>query len=122
MKLLIVDDHAGVRDMIRQSFAATAQVKECASGEEAVRVAGEFRPDCITMDIRLPGISGMEALRAIIAAGSCGRIVMVSAYDQPELRQAAADAGAAAYVCKDNLAELPLLFAADSGSRSGQAS
>jgi CheY-like chemotaxis protein len=114
MKVLIVDDHAGVRDMIRRSFTTAAhQVMECGSGEDAVILAGEFRPDCITMDIRLPGMSGLKAARMILAAGSCRRIVVVSTYDQPELRKAVFEAGAAAFVDKANLAELHSLLAID---------
>ncbi len=118
MKLLIVDDHAGMRDMIRRSFTTPAhQVMECGTGEDAVILAGQFRPDCITMDFRLPGMSGLTAARAILAAGSCRRIIVVSAYDHPDLRKAALEAGASAFVDKDNLGALRLLLAID---RSGK--
>ena len=69
MKLMIVDDHAGVRNMIRQFLAAPGDsFVECATGEAAVQAARDFRPDYVTMDVRLPDLSGLEAARAIRAA------------------------------------------------------
>jgi DNA-binding NarL/FixJ family response regulator len=107
MKLLIVDDHAGVRTMIRQLAALPdGAVRECATGEEAVRLARDFAPDVVTMDVRLPGLGGFAATCAICTDHPTAKVVIVSAYDQPELRLAARAAGASAYVVKDNLNEL----------------
>lgn len=119
MKLLIVDDHAGVRAMIRQLAALPAEaVRECACGEEAIRVAREFAPDVVTMDIRLPGLGGFAVTRVIRAVHPATRVVMVSSYDQPELRQAAHLAGAASYVVKDNLGQLrPILAPHEAASQ-----
>ena len=66
MRLMIVDDHAGVRQLIRQ-LVATAQdtICECASGDEAIRMAPGFQPDAVTMDVRMPGSCGLKATRAI---------------------------------------------------------
>ena len=111
MKLMIVDDHAGVRNIIRQLLnAPDANFIECATGEEAVRVARDFQPDFVTMDVRLPGVGGLEAARAIRAFHPSCRIVIVSSYDQPVLRQIAGELGAIAYVLKDNLSELRSLL------------
>jgi DNA-binding NarL/FixJ family response regulator len=106
MNLMIVDDHAGMRQMIRQIAGAPAAVCECADGQEALARAGAFAPDFVTMDLRLPGISGLEATRAIVAAHPNARVVIVSTYDNAELRRAAAEAGASGFVAKDNLEEL----------------
>src|SRR5712691_8809636 len=66
MKVMIVDDHAGVRNMIRQLLAGHGDsFVECATGEQAVLAARNFKPDYVTMDIRLPDLSGLEAARAI---------------------------------------------------------
>lgn len=112
MKFMIVDDHPGVRDLVRQLVASPEdQVRECASGDEAVRIADEFKPDCVTMDVRMPGIDGIAATRAIRRRHPAARIVIVSTFDQAEFRQAARDAGAIAYVRKENLADLRTLFA-----------
>jgi CheY-like chemotaxis protein len=107
MKVMIVDDHAGVRNMIRQLLAGPGdRFVECATGEEAVLAAGDFKPDYVTMDIRLPDLSGLEAARAIRVVHPSSRLIMVTSYDQSFLRQTASELGAIAYVLKDNLAEL----------------
>ncbi len=107
MRLMIVDDHAGVRAMIRQLVAApNDEICECASGDEAVRVAGSFRPDAVAMDVRMPGMCGFDAVRAIRAAHPEARVVMVTSHDEPFLRQAAQEAGAAAFFAKDHRAGL----------------
>lgn len=112
MKLLIVDDHPGVRAMIRQ-LAAPQQpdVRECASGEAAIELVQTFQPDIVTMDVRLPGLGGLEAARAIATAWPAAQMIIVSAYDQPALRQAALHAGAVEFIPKDNLERLPPVFA-----------
>lgn len=110
MKLMIVDDHEGVRRLIRLLLVAPGDSAiECSSADEAVRAADDFRPDCITMDVRMPGLCSFEAIRAILEkqAGVC--VIMVTSYDKADLRKAALDAGAAGYVVKDDLAVLPCI-------------
>src|SRR6185369_293901 len=86
-------------------------VLECSSGDEAVRLAGEFRPDFVTMDVHMPGLSGLEAARAIRAAHFDVRIVMVTYDDQPDLRRAATECGAIGLVLKEKLDQVrPLLL------------
>jgi CheY-like chemotaxis protein len=111
MKLLIVDDHPGMRELIRQLAALPAgAVRECADGREAVEVAREFRPDLVTMDLRLPELGGIEATRALRAVCPAASVIIVTTYDQPAMREAATTAGATHFVAKDNLAELrPML-------------
>jgi DNA-binding NarL/FixJ family response regulator len=128
MNVMIVDDHAGVRNMIRQLLAAPGdRFVECATGEAAVRTAREFKPDYVTMDVRLPDLSGLEAARAIRDIHPPSRVIIVTSYDQPFLRQTASEVGAIAYVLKDNLAELRSVLVAgarpatQSGSTGGQA-
>jgi DNA-binding NarL/FixJ family response regulator len=111
MKLMITDDHAGIREMIRQIAASPGDVvQECASGYEAVKLAREFAPDWVTMDLGMPGMGGLEAIRIILMARPSTLIVVVSDHDQGELRRAAAEAGAFAFVAKDNLWELKALL------------
>ena len=112
MKLLIVDDHAGIRAMIRQLAALPDDaVIECTSAETAIVVARAFAPDIVTMDVRLPGLGGLEATRAIRASCPGTQVVVVSAYDQPALRSAAREAGADGFIAKDNLEQLRPVFA-----------
>ena len=115
MKLMIVDDHAGVRRMFRQLVAASGDtVQECSSGDEAIRMAAEFRPDFVTMDVRMPGLSGLDATRAILTARSDVRVVIVTNYDQPDLRNAATECGAIGLVLKESLDQVRPLFLRDS--------
>jgi len=107
MKMMIVDDHAGVRNLIRQLLSAPGdRFLECTTGVDAVQAARDFKPDYVTMDIRLPDLSGLEAARAIRAIHPTCRIVIVTSYDQEFLRQSARQVGAIAYVLKENLTEL----------------
>lgn len=107
MRLLIVDDHHEVRRLIRQvAESAASEVRECGDGREAIEMAREFRPHCVTLDVRLPSLSGIDAARGIRQAHPPARIAMVSSFDGPELRQAARLAGARCYVLKDHLVDL----------------
>ena len=112
IKLMIVDDHVGMRDMIRQLIAAPGDsILECSSGDEALRAAGEFKPDCVTMDISMPGLSAFETTRRIRSLHPTARVIFVSSHDQPDYRRAAQEAGATGYVMKENLSELYLFVA-----------
>lgn len=107
IKLMIVDDHAGMRDMIRRLVAAPGDlVVECNSGDEAWKFASEFKPDCVTMDVSMPGLSAFEATRRIRGMHPAARVIFVSSHDLPDFRQAAQEAGAIGYVMKENLSEL----------------
>ena len=119
MRLMIVDDHIGVRNLIRR-FVVTPQdiVCECASGDEAVRVAPGFKPDAVTMDIRMPGTCGLTATAAIHTALPETRVIIVTSHDEVDLRSAAARAGAVGFVSKDDLSKLSgLLRLSEMGGR-----
>lgn len=112
-RLMIVDDHPEIRRLIREITALPAgSVCECASGEAAIQLALHFRPNLVTMDLRLPGMSGFDAAYTLHSLLPEVRIWIVSAYDQPELRQAATMAGANGYLVKDDLTLLPELLLA----------
>jgi DNA-binding NarL/FixJ family response regulator len=120
-KLLIVDDHPRIRQAIREILATPdTEVRECASGYEAIRVAGDFQPDTVTMDVYMPGISGFEAVRGIRGVCPGVRAIIVSSIDDPVLRAAAAKAGAAGYVLKQNLADLRSVLGGLSADGTGQ--
>jgi DNA-binding NarL/FixJ family response regulator len=112
LKLMIVDDHAGARNLIRRVIARSEDtVIECGSADEALGAIAAFRPDCLTMDIRMPGQNVFAAIRVIREEHPAVRIVVVTGYDQSDFRRAANEAGAAGYVAKDNLAGLYLIVA-----------
>jgi CheY-like chemotaxis protein len=107
MKLLIVEDNSGVRHLIRSVVASLAdEVYECADGGEALALYATEHPDFVLMDIEMKAVDGITATRHIKKVDPSARIIMVSEYDQPDLREAAQQAGACGYVVKENLLEL----------------
>jgi len=117
MNMMIIDDHSGIRSLIRQLIAAPGdEVCECASGNEAVEAARTFRPDWVTVDVRMPGLDGFAAARALRAEHPTVRLAIVTAFDQPEFRRSAVDVGAVGYIMKDNLAELRSVLAGGTGA------
>jgi len=96
---LIADDEEPMRDMLRKRlqdcWPALSIVAEAANGVEAVALAGQHRPDIVFLDIRMPGISGIEAARLLF--NRC-HIVFVTAYDQYAIE--AFEQGALDYLLK----------------------
>jgi DNA-binding NarL/FixJ family response regulator len=102
--VLIADDQPlqrfGFR-MLLESNAGTSVVGEAANGAEAVRGARELRPDVILMDVRMPGMDGIEATRRIVEAGGRTRILVLTTFDIDEYAHAALRAGASGFLLKD---------------------
>ena len=100
-----------MRRLLRQTVAhLTTDICECVDGADALTVYIEHRPDLVLMDIRMPRMDGLEATRQIRQFHSAARIVMVTDYDDEELRNAAQEAGACGYALKQNLSDLLLLI------------
>ena len=109
---MIVDDHEGMRNIIRQLIVAPGDsVVECGSGDEALLALASFKPDCVTMDISMPGLCAFQTTQKLRAAHPSARVIFVSSHDQPDYRRAAQEAGAVGYVMKENLSELYLFVA-----------
>ncbi|GAA4588553.1 response regulator transcription factor [Planotetraspora phitsanulokensis] len=102
--VLIVDDQSlqryGFR-MLLETAPDTEVVGEAAHGAEAVRMAAELRPDVVLMDIRMPGMDGIEATRRIIATGGRSRILVLTTFDLDEYAHAVLRAGASGFLLKD---------------------
>jgi DNA-binding NarL/FixJ family response regulator len=102
--VLIVDDQSlqrfGFR-MLLESVPDTEVVGEAAHGAEAVRKAAELRPDVVLMDVRMPGMDGIEATRNIVASGGRSRILVLTTFDLDEYAHAALRAGASGFLLKD---------------------
>jgi DNA-binding NarL/FixJ family response regulator len=102
--VLIVDDSQAVRELIKMTLAGVAEiVGECSDGSEAISAYERLRPDWILMDLDMNGVDGITATRQITAAHPEAKIVIVTDYNDDELRRAAREAGAAEYVVKENL-------------------
>ena len=107
MKILIVEDNATVRRLIRRAIAQIAQeIYECPDGVDALNAYSEHQPDLVLMDVRMPRMDGLAAIRQIRQSYPTARIVIVTDYDEQELRTAAFAAGAIGYALKDNLTDL----------------
>ncbi len=104
LRILVVDDHplfvAGVTGLL-DSIEDTEVVATAADGEAAVREAVLARPDVVLMDLNLPGISGLEATRRIVAASPESAVVVLTMLDDDESVLAALRAGARGYVLKE---------------------
>ncbi|QPC84898.1 response regulator transcription factor [Phototrophicus methaneseepsis] len=103
VRILIADDHMVVRAGLRALLERNTHfnvVAEASTGEEAVRQAIDIQPDVAVLDIRMPGISGIEACRQIVENVPQCRVVMLTSYAEDELLMAAIQAGASGYVLK----------------------
>ena len=103
LRVMLVDDHALVRSAIRQALEApdVEVVGEAASAEEAMPMAAELRPDLVLLDIDLPGLSGLEALRDLAPRLPNTRIVVLtSSTTRRDLINAVRN-GASGYLTKD---------------------
>ncbi|MFE2610817.1 response regulator transcription factor, partial [Streptomyces mirabilis] len=102
--VLIVDDQPlqrlGFR-MLLESTPDTEVVGEAAHGADAVRRAAELRPDVILMDVRMPGMDGIEATRRVVASGDRSRVLILTTFDLDEYAHAALRAGASGFLLKD---------------------
>ena len=110
VRVLVVDDHAIVRRTICALLArdlAIDVICQTASGEDAVTKAAELLPDLVTMDIGLPGITGIEAARQIREHVPNCKIVFLSQHDSAQMVHEAMNVGGHGYVTKiDAAAEL----------------
>ena len=101
--VLIADDHAIVRRGVKILLEGEGHFKvvaEAKNGEEAIAMAHTSHPDVAVLDIRMPGVSGIEACRQIVNSGEGCKVIMLTAYAEEELLFAAIQAGATGYVLK----------------------
>jgi CheY-like chemotaxis protein len=104
MKLLIVDDNQQMRRLLKRLVGDLAdEIGECADGVDALAAFTELRPDWVLMDIAMPLVDGISASRQILAAFPEAKVVIVTDHNDEQLRQAAAEVGACAYVLKEDL-------------------
>jgi DNA-binding NarL/FixJ family response regulator len=109
IRVLLVDDHAVVRAGYRTLLDGTPDIEvvaEAERGEEACQRYAELHPDLVVMDLSLPGIGGLEAIRRIIARDSEAAILVFSMHDDTAFVEKALTAGARGYITKNSAAEI----------------
>lgn len=101
-RVLIVDDAKFMRHMIKNILEELGWevVGEAANGREACELYNELKPDVVTLDIVMPEVSGIEALKTIRESDPNAKVIMISAIDQREPLMEALKLGAADYVVK----------------------
>jgi CheY-like chemotaxis protein len=106
-----VDDNAGVRRLLRREFLDSAiAIWECADGADALAAYADRQPDIVLMDVRMPRMDGLAATRQIREFYPGARVVIVTDYDDEDLRKAALEAGAHGHVLKQNLTDIGRLL------------
>jgi DNA-binding NarL/FixJ family response regulator len=104
IRVLLADDQPLMRAGFRMILEETDDigiVGEAKDGAEAVRLAAALNPDVILMDVRMPGVDGIEATRQIVAADPLARILILTTFDLDEYAFSALRAGASGFVLKD---------------------
>ena len=95
-RIAVVEDHEGLRKALSRLLQASGhQVYSFASAEALLASEDRGRPDCLVLDVRLPGLSGFELRECLTAQGSTTPAVYVTAFDDPAARLRAAREGAA---------------------------
>ncbi|HLB63040.1 MAG TPA: response regulator transcription factor [Actinomycetota bacterium] len=108
IRTLIVDDHPVTRDGLRSALELNDEVTivgEAASGEEAVERVAETQPDIVFMDVRMPGMGGIEATRKIREATPSTRVILFTVDESRSSISDAIQAGVSGYLLKDSSAD-----------------
>lgn len=119
VRVLIADDHSVVRAGLKTLLERQGRfrvIAEAGTGEEAIEKAKEHQPDVAVLDVRMPGVSGIEACRQIVKNTPECKVIMLTSYAEDELLFAAIQAGAAGYVLK-RIGDHELILAIDRVSR-----
>jgi NarL family two-component system response regulator LiaR len=108
IRVLLVDDHVIVRDGIRALLATEPDIRvvgEAGDGQEAIAEAQRLQPDVLLMDLVMPGLDGLEAIRRIVAQQPQARILVLTSFATNDMVFPAIKAGAMGYLLKDCDAE-----------------
>jgi DNA-binding NarL/FixJ family response regulator len=103
-RVLLVDDQDMVREGLRLMLEAESDLEvvgEASDGADAIRKASQLQPDVVCMDIRMPGMDGMEATRRLCAAGLRSRVLILTTFDLDSYVYEALLAGASGFLLKD---------------------
>ncbi len=108
IRVLLTDDHAIVRSGLKRLLEQHEGIKvvaEAGSGEEAYQLFNQILPDVLILDMSMPGMGGLEALRRILARYSGSRVIIFSMHDNATFATQALTAGAKGYISKSGDAE-----------------
>lgn len=111
IRILLVDDHAVVRAGYRLLLKQSERIEiiaEAETGEQACKLFTELNPDLALMDISLPGMGGLEAIRRILRRDADAKVLVFSMYEDPVFVDQAVRAGARGYLTKNSAPELLL--------------
>ena len=103
--VVVVDDHRLVRAGLRTIIDASDDLEvvgEAGDGSQAVTVVGAVDPDVVLMDLSMPGVDGIEAIRRLRTAGHHTPVVVLTSFAEPERVRSALEAGAVGYLLKDS--------------------
>lgn len=104
VRVLLADDQPLVRSGLRVIMADQPDLEvvgEAATGAEAVQLVGDVHPDVVVMDIRMPGMDGIEATRLITAGPAAARVLILTTFDEDDHVYGALRAGASGFMVKD---------------------
>lgn len=107
IRIMLVDDHAVVRAGVRRLLEQETKfsvVAEAESGERAYQIFGEHLPDVTIIDLSMPGLGGMEAIKRIVTRYPTAKIIVLSMHENVAFASQALKAGAKGYVTKSGLA------------------
>lgn len=104
IRVVLADDQPLIRAGLRMVIAGTPDVDvvgEAGTGTQAIQLARQLRPDVVLMDIRMPGMDGIEATQMITADSRAARVVILTTFDDDENVYASLRAGASGFLVKD---------------------
>ncbi|MEO6726241.1 MAG: response regulator transcription factor [Blastocatellia bacterium] len=108
IRILIVDDHRAVREGLAEMISAQSDMAVAGiacDGVEAVTMFGQLRPDVTVIDMRLPKLGGLDAIRAIRRANAQSRFIVMTSFQGDQGREQAISAGASAYLLKETFGD-----------------
>jgi FixJ family two-component response regulator len=101
LRIAVVDDEQSVRTSLRRLLSAfDLDAEMFASGQEFLDSLPDRSPDCLVLDLQMPGLSGLEVQRRLAADGVRVPTIIITADDAPETRERCLSAGTDAYLCK----------------------